>query len=44
MEMYVVDFYFFPIFIMIHSFPVLEIARIITFLSKASENPYEQIF
>lgn len=44
MELYVVDFYFFPTcIIMIHSFPALEIAGVITFLSKASESPYEQI-
>ena len=42
MELYVVDFYFFPTFIMIHSFPALETARIITFLSEASESAYEQ--
>jgi len=42
-ELYVVDFYFFPSFIMIHSFPALDIARVITFLSKASESPYKQI-
>jgi len=38
-ELYVVDFYFFPNFIMIHLFPALEIARIITFLSKATKYP-----
>jgi len=40
MELYVVDLYLFPTFIMIHSFPALQIARIITFLSKS---PNEQI-
>jgi len=39
MELYVADFYFFPTFITIHSFPALETARIITFLSKVSESP-----
>jgi len=28
---------------MIHSFPALEIARVITFLSKARESPYKQM-
>jgi hypothetical protein len=43
MELYVVDLYFFPTFIVIHSFPAFENAKIITFLSKVSESPYEQI-
>jgi hypothetical protein len=43
LELYLADFYFFPTFIMIHSFQALEIARIITFIFKASASPYEQI-